>query len=428
MLLSKWWFFVLAKSEFFGKTMRIMTDHKLIHIDDYKKYVDTHIIERIREKARALQPLHVTHVNSTYYGGGVAELLGSLTLLMNSLGIKTGWRVIQGSPDFFSVTKKFHNALQGGEINLTELKKELYENIVYENVIRNHLDHDRVIIHDPQPLPMIEHYRKRGPWIWHCHIDPTNRNEELWNYLKKFVEAYDAVVFSMPEYEQELDTPQVLFTPALDPFNIKNNEMDQKQIQERLDYYNIPTDLPIVTQISRFDTWKDPEGVIQAFKLARQEIDATLVLLGNVATDDPEGEKVYQSLLDEQEERIIILSKEDTALVNALQSYAAVVVQKSIREGFGLTVTEAMWKGTPVVGGNVGGIKKQIKHGENGFLVSSVEEAAEHIVRLVKDEDLRQRMGEKARESVRRNFLLTNLLENYLDWLSNFESNYRYIG
>ena len=405
-----------------------MTNHNLVQIDDYKKYVDTHVIERIKEKARELQSLHITHVNSTYYGGGVAELLGSLTLLMNSVGIKTGWRVIQGSPDFFSVTKKFHNAIQGDEINLTDLKKEIYESVVYENVVRNHLDHDRVIIHDPQPLPMIRHYRKRGPWIWHCHIDPTDRDEELWHYLRKFIEAYDAVVFSMREYEQELDTPQVFFTPALDPFNIKNREMNPKNIQERLDYYEIPTDLPLVTQISRFDTWKDPEGVIRAFKLARQEIDATLVLLGNVATDDPEGEQVYQSLLDEQEERIIILSKEDTALVNALQRRSAVILQKSIREGFGLTVTEAMWKGTPVVGGNVGGIKKQIEHGENGFLASSVEETAEYIVRLVKDEDLRNQMGEKARESVRENFLMIKLLENYLDLLNDFESNYRYLN
>jgi trehalose synthase len=410
-----------------GELLENMTHHKMVHIDDYKKYVDTHVIERIKEKAREVQSLHVTHVNSTYYGGGVAELLGSLTLLMNSLDILTGWRVIQGSPDYFSVTKKFHNAIQGDDINLSDLKKNIYEDVVYENVVRNHLDHDRVIIHDPQPLPMIRHYRKRGPWIWHCHIDPTDRDEELWHYLRKFIEGYDAVVFSLSEYKQELDTPQVFFTPALDPFNIKNREMDQKQIQERLDHYNIPTDLPIITQISRFDSWKDPEGVIEAFKLARQDIDATLVLLGNVATDDPEGEQVYHSLLDEREERIIILSKEDTALVNALQRRADVVLQKSIREGFGLTVTEAMWKGTPVIGGNVGGIKKQIKDGENGFLVSSPEQAAKRIVQLVRDEELRASMGEKGRESVRENFLMTSLLENYLDLLNGFESDFRYL-
>jgi trehalose synthase len=405
-----------------------MDSNHTITIDDYKRYVDTHVIERIKEKAREIQGLHVTHVNSTYYGGGVATLLGSLTLLMNSAGIRTGWRVIQGSPDFFSVTKKIHNALQGHEINLTELKKDIYEEVVYENTIRNYLDHDRVIIHDPQPLPMVLHYRKRGPWIWRCHIDPTGRDEELWLYLRKFIEAYDAVIFSLEEYKQELETPQVFFTPTIDPFSIKNREMDQEQIRDRLDHHGIPTDLPIVTQISRFDRWKDPEGVIKAFKLAREEVNTTLVLLGNVATDDPEGEEVYQSLLDQREERIIILSREDTALVNALQSRAAVVLQKSIREGFGLTVSEAMWKSTPVIGGNVGGIKHQIDHGENGFLVDSVEEAAERIVQLVKDEDLRKRMGEKAREKVRENFLMTRLLENYLDLLNSFESDFRYIG
>jgi trehalose synthase len=400
----------------------------MINLDDYKKYVDTHVIERIKEKARELQGLHITHVNSTFYGGGVATLLGSLTLLMNSAGVKTGWRVIQGSPDYFSVTKKIHNAIQGHEINLTELKKEIYEDVVYENSIRNHLDHDRVIIHDPQPLPMVLHYRKRGPWIWRCHIDPTDRNEEVWLYLRKFIEAYDAVIFSLEEYKQELETPQVFFTPTIDPFSIKNKEMDQNQIQERLEYHDIPTDLPIVTQISRFDRWKDPEGVIEAFKLARQDVEATLVLLGNVATDDPEGETVYQSLLDQREERIIILSREDTALVNALQSRSAVVLQKSIREGFGLTVAEAMWKGTPVIGGNVGGIKHQIVDGENGFLVDSVEDAARRIVQLVRDEDLRKNMGEKARKKVREKFLMTRLLENYLDLLNSFQSDFRYVG
>lgn len=405
-----------------------MNSNHMINIDDYRKYVDPHVIERIKEKARELQGLHVTHVNSTFYGGGVATLLGSLTLLMNSVGVKTGWRVIQGSPDFFSVTKKIHNAIQGQEINLTELKKEIYEDVVYENSIRNHLDHDRVIIHDPQPLPMILHYRKRGPWIWRCHIDPTDRDEEVWLYLSKFIEAYDAVIFSLEEYKQTLETPQVFFTPTIDPFSIKNQEMDQSAIQDRLEYHEIPTDLPIVTQISRFDRWKDPEGVIEAFKLARQDVEATLVLLGNVATDDPEGEKVYQSLLGQREERIIILSREDTALVNALQSRAAVVLQKSIREGFGLTVAEAMWKGTPVIGGNVGGIKHQIDDGENGFLVNSVEDAAKRIIQLVKDEDLRKKMGEKAREKVREKFLMTRLLENYLDLLNSFESDFRYVG
>lgn len=394
-------------------------------VEDYEPLVGSEVVERVKEKARSLQDVHVAHVNSTYYGGGVAELLGSLTLLMNNLGIKTGWRVIQGSPDFFSVTKKMHNALQGGDINLSELKMKIYEEVVYENVIRNHLDHDRVIIHDPQPLPMIEHYKKKGPWIWRCHLDLTNSNKELWEYLTPFIERYDAMILSLEDYAKELDTPQVFFMPAINPFSIKNKDLSQEEIQERLDYYDIPTDLPLVAQISRFDPWKDPEGVIQAFKLARKEVDATLVLLGNIATDDPEGEEMYQSLLEYQEERIIILAREDTALVNALQSHSAVILQKSIREGFGLTVTEAMWKGTPVIGGDVGGIRYQIQDGVSGFLVSSIEEASKRIVQLIQDKDLRQRMGQEARESVKQRFLMIRLLEQYLDLLNSFKTIYR---
>ncbi|MFW6137916.1 MAG: glycosyltransferase [Spirochaetota bacterium] len=398
---------------------------RIVHLEDYQPLVGGHTIERIKKKARPLRDLHIAHLNSTYYGGGVATLLSSLTLLMNSAGIKTGWRVIQGSPDFFSITKKIHNALQGGKIRLTERKKQIYEDVIYENAVRNHLEHDLVIIHDPQPLSMIKHYKKKGPWIWRCHIDLSDPHKDLFQYLIPTIEAYDAVVLSLETYRQEINTPQIYFLPAIDPFTITNRQLSQEEIGERLRRYNIPTDLPLVVQISRFDRWKDPEGVIKAFKIARKEVDATLVLLGNVATDDPEGEKVYHSLLDQREERIIILSKEDTALVNALQSRAAVVVQKSIREGFGLTVTEAMWKGRAVVGGNAGGIRHQIEDGVNGFLVSSVEEAAQRIVTLLKDRKLREEMGTRATETVRQKFLLTRLLEQYLDTFNSFETIYR---
>ena len=404
----------------------MLRHHRVAEIEDYEQFVGAETIERIMKKSKSLQYLHVANVNSTYYGGGVAELLTSLTLLMNSVGIKTGWRVLQGAPDFFSITKKMHNALQGGEINLSDRKMKIYEEIIYENAIRNHLDsHNIVIIHDPQPLPIIHHYKKNGPWIWRCHIDLTNPNKELWNYLVPFIEKYDAVILSIKDYMQKLKTPQVFFMPAIDPFSILNRKISEKEIDERLDHYDIPTDLPLVVQISRFDRWKDPEGVIQAFKIARKEVDCTLVLLGNVATDDPEGTEVYESLLDCKEERIIILSHQDTALVNALQRKATVVLQKSIREGFGLTVAEAMWKGTPVIGGNVGGIRYQIEDGVNGFLVSSIEETAERIVQLVKDEKLRCRMGERAKETVRKKFLLTRYLEQYLDLFSSFETIYR---
>ena len=398
---------------------------RIVQVEDYEQFVGAETIRRIREKAKPLQGLHVVNVNSTYYGGGVSQLLSSETLLMNSLGIKTGWRVIHGPPDFFSITKKFHNALQGGEINLTSRKLQLYEQVIYENAIRNHLDHDVVLVHDPQPLLMINHYRKKCPWIWRCHIDLSCPNQEIWDYLVPFIEKYDAVILSSKDYRQKLKAPQLFFMPAIDPFTINNQEMSQKEIDERLSHYDIPTDLPLVVQISRFDRWKDPEGVIQAFKLARKEVDCTLVLLGNVATDDPEGEEVYKSLLDCRGERVIILSCQDGALVNALQRRAAVVLQKSIREGFGLTVAEAMWKGNPVIGGNVGGIRYQIEDGVNGFLVSSIEEAAAKIIQLIKDRELREQMGQKAKESVRQRFLLTRNLEQYLDLFNSIESNFR---
>ena len=397
----------------------------MVTLDDYESLIGSEAVERINRKAAPLRGLHVANVNSTYYGGGVAELLSSLTLLMNSVGIKTGWRAIQGSPDYFSVTKKMHNALQGGQINLTERKKRLYEEVIYENAVRNHLDHDLVVIHDPQPIPMIRHYTKKGPWIWRCHVDLSSPDAETWQYLAPFVEQYDELIFSIQEYQRETAVPQRFFMPAINPFSIKNKSMSEAEVDERLAHYDIPTDLPLIVQISRFDRFKDPEGVIEAFKIARRDIDATLVLLGDIATDDPEGKEVYECLLDCQEERILILSHEDTALVNALQRKACVVLQKSIREGFGLTVTEAMWKGTPVIGGNVGGIRYQIEDGVNGFLVSSIEEAADRMVQLVQDEKLCRQIGEKARATVRNKFLLTRLLEQYLDLFGSFETIYK---
>jgi trehalose synthase len=397
----------------------------IIGIKDYERYVGAETVRRIREKARQLQDLHIVNINSTYYGGGVSQFLSSMTLLMNSLGIRTGWRVVHGSPDFFSVTKKFHNALQGADIHLTDRKLQLYEKVVYENAVRNHLDHDIVFVHDPQPLPLVNHYRKDDPWVWRCHIDLTRPNEKVWNYLLRFIRKYDAVVLSCKDFRQELDVPQVFFMPSIDPFTLTNKELTEDEIEERLEHYDIPTDLPLVVQISRFDRWKDPEGVINAFKIARKKVDCTLVLLGNVATDDPEGSMVYHSLLKNREDRIIIISRQDSALVNALQRRAAVVLQKSIREGFGLTVAEAMWKGAPVIGGNVGGIRYQIRDGENGFLVSSVEEAADRIVQLIRDPELRDRLGREAKESVRQNFLLTRSIEQDLDLISAFQPEFR---
>src|SRR5437870_11981088 len=402
-----------------------MARHRITQIEDYEPLVGPEQVERIREKARKFKGLRVANFNSTYYGGGVAEMISSLTLLTNSLGLRTEWRVIQGTADFFSITKKMHNALQGAEIDLSSIKKEIYEQVIYENSVRNFLDHDFVIVHDPQPLPLIGHYEKKCPWIWQCHLDLSRPEAGTWKYLRRWIDSYDAVIVSCREFVQEMKPPHRVIMPAINPFNIKNRELSDKEIDERLAHYEIPTDLPLVAQISRFDPWKDPKGVVEAFKVASKEVDARLVLLGNFATDDPEGEEIFNSLCACRDERILILTAgDDTALVNALQTRAAVVLQKSLREGFGLTVSEAMWKSTPAIGGNAGGIRYQIEDGVNGFLVSSVEEAAERMVQLLKNKKLREEIGSKGRETVREKFLLTRYVEQYLDLFGTFDKDF----
>lgn len=397
---------------------------RLPRVEDYQPFIGERSVARLLNKAALLRDRKVVHVNSTYYGGGVAELLSSLTLLMNTSGIRTDWRVLQGRPDFFSITKKVHNALQGGRINLSDLKKQVYQEVLLENAARMALEGCVVVVHDPQPLGLVALFRKTAPWIWRCHLDMSDPQPDLWSFMAKYINCYDAAIFSAPEYRQRLEVPQFVFMPAIDPFSATNRDMTEEDIQERLDHYRIPTDLPLVVQVSRFDRWKDPEGVVRAFKLAQREVEATLVLVGNPATDDPEGQEIFEAMLESQEERVIVLSCQDTALVNALQRRAAVVLQKSIREGFGLTVAEAMWKGAAVIGGDVGGIRHQISDGHNGFLVNSVEQAAERIIQLLKDPALRHKLGQVARETVRQRYLLTRYLEQYLDLFNAFEINF----
>jgi trehalose synthase len=392
----------------------------MVDIDDYAPLIGEEAMERILHKAQRLRDLRVLHLSSTFYGGGVAEILSSATLLARSLRIKADWRLIQGSPDFFSVTKKLHNALQGEGINLTDLKKEVYEEVIVQNALRMDMDYDFVVVHDPQPLPLIHHQRRNCPWVWRCHVDLSQPNPQVWPYLRGFIDDYDAVVLSLPEYAQQIAPPQVFIMPAIDPFSVKNAELGDAEVRDRLEHYGIPDDLPLVVQVSRFDRWKDPKGVIEAYRLARAEVKARLVLIGNVATDDPEGQAVFESLLALRDDDVMILTVADGALVNALQRRAAVVLQKSLREGFGLTVTEAMWKGAAVIGGNCGGIRHQIEDGVNGFLVSSVEEAAQRIVQLLKNPHRRAEIGARAQESVRRRFLLTRMIEQELDLFAGF--------
>jgi trehalose synthase len=388
--------------------------------ESYAPLIGEEAVDRILRKADRLRGAHIVHISSTFYGGGVTEILTPLTLLMNAMNIETGWRMIQGTPAFFSCTKKLHNALQGDAIELSPEEREVYEQVTRENAMRLHLeDCDAVIVHDPQPLPLIRHREGQGGrWIWQCHVDLSTPHAPAWNYLRGFVEHYDAAVVSLPEYKQALGIPQHIITPAINPFSAKNCELTRKQTAECLAYHRIPTDRPIVAQVSRFDRWKDPVGVIEAVREARKQVDCTLVLLGNNAVDDPESDLILETIHSSADESVIVVTVDDPVLVNALQREAAVVLQKSTREGFGLTVTEAMWKGASVIGGNVGGIRQQITDGENGFLVNSVEEAADRIVQLLKNQKLREQFGTRARETVRQNYLLSHLVEDWINLLT----------
>jgi trehalose synthase len=396
-------------------------------LESYEPLIGAEAVARIQRKAEKLRNSRIAHISSTFYGGGVAEILTPLTLLMNSAGIETDWHLIQGTPAFFRCTKMLHNALQGESLAISNEDRAIYEAVVAENSLRLHVeDCDAVIVHDPQPLPLITQFEKRNaPWLWQCHVDLSAPDKSAWSYLRPLIEQYDLAVFSLPQYSQPLDAPQRFITPAIDPFSAKNNELPHEDAVKILNRHLIPTDLPIVAQISRFDRWKDPAGVIEAFRLAQKEVDCTLVLLGSPAIDDPEAGLVLESIHSSANERALILTVDDPVLVNALQREAAVVLQKSTREGFGMTVTEAMWKGAAVVGGNVGGIRRQITDGENGFLVDSVEEAADRIVRLLKDQTLRRRLGSRARESVRERFLLSHLLEDWTDTIMDVTGSHR---
>jgi trehalose synthase len=395
-------------------------------LDDYSEIVGDEVLSSIYRKARRLSGKHILHINATYQGGGVAEILGSLVVLMNDLGIDVGWRILFGTPDFFAITKKFHNALQGGPINLTEIKKHLYIRANEDFSVFTHIDHDCVIIHDPQPLPLIKYYTKKQPWIWRCHVDLSVSNSALWDFLKKFILRYDVVIMSSEKYRREdLPVEQRIIHPAIDPLTPKNMEISEVFISKYLKKFGIPRDKPLITQISRFDRWKDPEGVIQVFKLVKKKVDCRLVLCGSMAADDPEGwtiyEKVEQKAKDLIENKdVILITSENSILVNALQRVSAVIIQKSTREGFGLTVTEALWKGTPVVSSNIGGIPLQIKDGENGFLVEvgDKQSFADRIAQLLKNPDQAEQMGKKGKEMVRKNFLITRLLADYLDLLN----------
>jgi trehalose synthase len=374
---------------------------KINNLSSYARIVGKPELDKIHAEAEKLSGKHITCVNSTYQGGGVAEILNSLVPMFDQVGVDFGWRILHGTPDFFTITKKFHNALQGSTINLSQRKKDIY----YET-----------------NRPLISFYKKTQPWIFRCHIDISNPNPQVWEYLKGFIQKYDHFVVSLPEFQKnDLKVPQSVIHPAIDPVTSKNKPVSEAKISSYLDKFGIDRKKPIISQISRFDPWKDPIGVVKVFERVRKKMDCQLVLLGQFAVDDPEGHKILMSLqkkVDKSAHKhdIKLLVVDNAFLVNCLQRASAVVIQKSLKEGFGLTVAEALYKGTPVVASKVGGIPLQVIDGVNGFLCSphDIQGFSDSTIKLLKDENLRATMGKAGKEHVKKNFLITKLM---LDWL-----------
>ena len=392
-------------------------------LEDYAQVTGGEVIAQLRQLARPLAGASVVHVNSTRIGGGVAEILTKLVPLMQELGIDTRWEVITGESDFYECTKGMHNALQGNRIPLGDSLLRVYEETNSRNAetLRPALkDADFVFIHDPQPAGMLREYPDRkGKWVWRCHIDASHPYRPVWKYLHQYVSPYDASIFSLAAFAQELPHPQYLIPPSIDPLSEKNAELDSTEIHDTARKYRIDPQRPVVVQISRFDRFKDPVGVIQAYQLAKQFVPALqLVLAGGGATDDPEGEAVLSEVQafarGDPDIHVLLLPPDAHREINALQRLAEIVLQKSIREGFGLTVTEAMWKGKPVIGGDTGGIRLQVINHHTGFLVNTPEGAALRIRYLLHQPEKIDEMGRKARLFVRDNFLITRHLREYL--------------
>jgi trehalose synthase len=392
-------------------------------LENYARVAGTDVIAQLHQLATSLAGVKIVHVNSTRSGGGVAEILTKLIPLTRELGIDARWEIISGESEFFACTKGMHNALQGNRMPLGDSLLRVYEETNARNAetLRPVLEEaDFVFIHDPQPAPLLDYCpARKGKWIWRCHIDASHPYRPVWKYLRRFVASYDASIFSLAAFAQELPHPQYLIPPSIDPLSDKNVELEPEIIRQVCDKHDLDSQRPLVVQVSRFDRFKDPLGVIQAYRLAKQFLPALqLVLAGGGATDDPEGDVVLdevQTAAQEDPDIHVLLLPSDAHLeINALQRAADIVLQKSVREGFGLTVTEAMWKGKPVIGGDIGGIRLQVINHHTGFLVNTPEGAALRIRYLLHHAGKLREMGEKARLYVRDNFLITRHLREYL--------------
>ncbi|MGH7407390.1 MAG: glycosyltransferase [Candidatus Methylomirabilales bacterium] len=388
-----------------------------VRLEDYREVAPAGAVDFLYRLSERVKGMSMLNVNSTKYGGGVAEILHRLVPMLNEVGVQARWELIQGADEFYTCTKAFHNALQGTEQVITQKMLDAYLETNRENAKRLALDAEVMLIHDPQPAALID-YRTVGKWIWRCHIDVSQPIRRIWNFLRQYVVKYDAAVFSLPRFAQRLPIPQFLVYPSIDPLSEKNRDLKEAEVDSHLGKLKIPRDKPILLQVSRFDRFKDPVGVISAYRIVKKHNDCRLVLAGGGAADDPEGKAVLAEVQaaagEDPDIHVLDLPPDAHLAINALQRAATIVLQKSTKEGFGLTVAEAMWKGKPVIGGAAGGITVQIIYDVTGYTVNSAEGAAFRIRHLLNNPDVREKMGQDAKEYVRQNFLITRHLRDYL--------------
>jgi len=391
----------------------------MARIEDYIPIVGKSSIDELFLLAEKLKGKSVQNINSTSVGGGVAEILRRMIPLLRELGVNVWWDVIKGDDRFFHITKKIHNSLHGVDLEITKEEFDYFLQINRENSYEFSNYGDIVFIHDPQPIAIVERKREIGrKWIWRCHIDFTSPKNETWEFLRSFIEKYDCAVFSAPSFSRKISIRQVLISPSIDPLSEKNKEIPKEKINEICERFGIDRRKPIITQISRFDYLKDPIGVIKAYRLVKEHIDCQLVLAGGGATDDPEGMKVLEEVKNEAKGdpdiHVLFLPPGSDIEINALQRASTVILQKSLREGFGLTVAEALWKGKPVVASAVGGIPLQIAHKYSGILTHTIEGTAFWIKQLINEPIFAKRLGENGREHIKNNFLITRHIREYL--------------
>jgi len=385
-------------------------------LDDYIPIVGQCVIDDLKLAAERLQGKVLQNINSTSVGGGVAEILHRMVPLLKEMGVDARWDVIKGGNEFFATTKRFHNALHGKKTNITSNDYKVFLDYARLNIEQFDVYGDIVFVHDPQPAFLIEK-KSSNKWIWRCHIDISNPDQNVWKFLRNFVDKYDAAVFSSPSFSRLLPIRQFLISPSIDPLSDKNKELPQEKIDSFLEQYNIIPDKPIITQISRFDRLKDPLGVISAYQRVKRHIDCQLILAGGTAADDPEGIEVLQEVKEKANndpDIHVLLIPQNDLLVNALQRASTVIIQKSLKEGFGLTVAEALWKSKPVVASAVGGIPLQVIHKYSGLLCYSSEGAAFAIKQLLNTPEYAKKLGRNGHEHIRNNFLLTRHLRDYL--------------